>query len=56
MESDKPLQEDWYGSQQQWLNKNSKSKIMTVNSGHFIQLEQPEAVCAQIKTLSSYIQ
>ncbi len=51
MEKDKPLQEDWYSSQKQWLNNNSKSKIITVDAGHFIQLTKPEMVCKQIKVL-----
>src|SRR5579863_1248544 len=47
----KPIQEDWYTSQKQWLNKNTMSKIFTESSGHFIQLEKPDLVCNQIKDL-----
>ena len=36
MQKEKPLQEDWYISQKQWLNKNPKSKIILTNTGHFI--------------------
>ncbi|MFN7095609.1 MAG: hypothetical protein ACK4M7_09625, partial [Burkholderiales bacterium] len=51
MEKPKPLMEDWFISQKQWLNKNRYSKIITVNSGHFIMLEQPQAVYQQIKMI-----
>jgi pimeloyl-ACP methyl ester carboxylesterase len=48
MEKDKPLTDDWFEQQKQWLNHNSQSKIFQVNTGHFIQLEAPNAVCHQI--------
>jgi pimeloyl-ACP methyl ester carboxylesterase len=51
MEKDKPLKEDWYTSQKQWLNANHQSKIITVDSSHFIQLDQPQIVCEQLKVL-----
>jgi hypothetical protein len=51
MEKSKPLMEDWLISQKQWLNKNRYSKIITVNSGYFIMLEQPQIVCQQIKMI-----
>lgn len=47
----KPIKEDWYSSQKQWLNNNAMSKIFIENSGHFIQLENPDVVCNQIKDL-----
>ena len=47
----KPLKEDWYSSQKQWLNNNTKSTIIVEKSDHFIQLQQPEAVCEQIRYL-----
>lgn len=52
MEKDKPLKEDWYTSQKQWLNTNPQSRIITETSGHFIQLEQPQAVCDQLKQIA----
>ena len=55
MEKDHPLQEDWFVSQKQWLNKNADSKIIRVDSNHFIQLQQPQAVCGQIKQILSEI-
>lgn len=51
MERDKPLEEDWYLGQKQWLNSNPQSKIITVKSSHFIQLEQPQVVCDQLKQI-----
>jgi pimeloyl-ACP methyl ester carboxylesterase len=52
MEKDKPLKEDWYRSQKQWLNANTQSKIITVDSSHFIQLDQPQIVCEQLQLLA----
>ncbi|MDD3266599.1 MAG: alpha/beta hydrolase [Burkholderiales bacterium] len=52
MEKDKPLKEDWYTSQKQWLNDNPRSKIIAVNSSHFIQIDQPLVVCEQLKLLT----
>jgi pimeloyl-ACP methyl ester carboxylesterase len=51
-----PLIEDWYTSQKQWLNKNPHSKIIRIASGHFIQLVQPQKVCAALLSVleSSY--
>lgn len=51
MEKEQPLKEDWYKTQQQWLNKNPHSKIVQVTSDHFIQLRQPQIVCDEIKQL-----
>ena len=52
MEKLDPLKSgDWYNSQKNWLNKNLHSKIITVVSGHFIQLDRPRYVCEQIKAL-----
>jgi hypothetical protein len=51
MEKAKPLKEDWYSSQKQWLNNNPNSKIVKVTSNHFIQLERPQLICEQIKKL-----
>ena len=51
MEKEKPLIGDWFEQQKQWLNKNSQSKIFQVNTGHFIQLEEPYAICDQIKNI-----
>ncbi|MCX7124311.1 MAG: alpha/beta hydrolase [Gammaproteobacteria bacterium] len=47
----KPIKEDWYTSQKQWLNKNPDSKIFQVKSGHFIQIDRPDVACKQIKKL-----
>lgn len=46
-----PLKEDWYISQEQWLNENRMSKIIQVHSDHFIQLEKPQEVCNELKRL-----
>ncbi len=53
MRKNAPIKGDWYQLQRQWLNKNLKSKIMKIHSGHFIQLEHPKAVCKQLKKLTS---
>lgn len=53
MEKKQPLIEDWFESQKQWLNKNPHSKMSQVNSGHFIQIVQPQKVCAELQTLLS---
>ena len=53
MEKEHPLTEDWYESQKQWLNKNPKSVIMQVRSGHFVQLENPQVVCNELKNIVS---
>ena len=53
MEKNAPVKGDWYQLQKQWLNKNPHSKIMQVNSGHFIQLEHPTLVCKQIERLAN---
>ena len=42
---------DWYEKQRQWLNSNLNSKIIKVQSSHFIHWEHPELVCEQIKVL-----
>lgn len=51
MRKEKPIQEDWYSSQKQWLNSNSNSKIFQVSASHFIQIDQPKIVCEQIEKL-----
>lgn len=49
MENDHPLKEDWYISQKQWLNKNAKSRIIQINSDHFIQIRKPKEVCNELE-------
>ncbi len=44
----KPIKEDWFTAQKQWLNKNPHSKILQVKSGHFIQIDRPNIVCRQL--------
>jgi len=51
MEKNAPIKGDWYQLQKQWLNKNPNSKIIQVQSEHFIQLEHPRLICEQIKKL-----
>ncbi|MBP9743247.1 MAG: alpha/beta hydrolase [Burkholderiales bacterium] len=51
MESANLIKEPWLENQKQYLNKNPDSKIITVTSGHFVQLENPNLVCNQIKEL-----
>ncbi len=51
MEKHAPIKGDWHTKQKQWLNTNPNSKIIKVNSSHFIQLEHPKLVCDQIKLL-----
>jgi len=51
MEKNAPIKGDWEQQQIQWLNRNSNSQLVKIDSGHFIQLEHPELVCEQIKTL-----
>lgn len=51
MEKHAPITGDWFTQQKQWLNHNPLSKIMSVNSGHFIQMDQPAVVCEQLKKL-----
>lgn len=53
MEKNAPIKGNWYEQQKQWLNSNIHSKIIKVNSGHFVQLENPKLICEQIKTLIS---
>ncbi len=53
MEKKHPLEEDWYISQKQWLNKNHMSKIILVSSDHFIQLQKPQKVCGELKKILS---
>jgi len=53
MEKEHPLKEDWYKSQQQWLNTNYRSKIIRVSSDHFIQLETPQKVCDELKMVAN---
>ena len=48
----KPIKEDWFMSQKQWLNDNPDSKIFQVKSGHFIQIHRPDIVCNQIAALA----
>jgi hypothetical protein len=54
MEIEHPLREGWYESQNQWLNRNSYSKIMKVSSDHFIQLKKPQVVCDEIVGIVNY--
>jgi pimeloyl-ACP methyl ester carboxylesterase len=49
MEKFKPMQEDWFKSQQLWLNKNPASKIISVPADHFIQITKPLLVCDELK-------
>lgn len=51
MEKNAPVEGDWYLQQKEWLNENTDSKIIRVQSSHFIQLDQPKVVCEQIKVL-----
>ena len=51
MESANLIKESWLENQKQYLNENSYSKVITVNSGHFVQLENPDLVCNQIREL-----
>lgn len=48
MQKNAPIKGNWYNQQKQWLSTNPHSKIMKVNSGHFIQLEHPKLVCNEI--------
>ncbi len=54
MELEKPIDKDWYMNQKQWLNKNSRSNIYRVTSGHFIQFDQPDFVCNIITNISEH--
>ncbi len=55
MEKQQPLEEDWYASQKQWLNKNPMSKIIKVSSDHFIQIKRPQQTCNElIKILNAH--
>lgn len=47
------INEDWYTSQKQWLNDNSQSKIIRVDSGHMVPIEKPQAICEQLKNLTT---
>jgi pimeloyl-ACP methyl ester carboxylesterase len=51
MEKNAPIKGDWFAQQKQWLNQNPHSKIFSVKSGHFIQLEHPALVCEKLKML-----
>lgn len=51
MESANIIKGSWYRKQTAYLNNNPKSKIIKLNSGHFIQIEQPQAVCDQLKQI-----
>lgn len=51
VEKNSPIKGDWAKQQKQWLNKNPDSKVIDVEGGHFIQIEHPEVVCEQLKTL-----
>ncbi|MBX9598250.1 MAG: alpha/beta hydrolase [Burkholderiales bacterium] len=51
MESANLIKEPWLENQKAYLNKNQLSQIITTNSGHFIQLDNPKLVCEQIKKL-----
>ena len=54
MEKNAPIKGDWYKQQKKWLNKNARSKIIQVKSGHFIQLQHPNLVCKKIKELIQF--
>ncbi len=56
MQKDHPLKEDWYTSQKQWLNKNPKSKIIRLDSDHFVQISKPQEVCDELKYVLSNVQ
>lgn len=49
---ERPIKGDWMMQQKQWLNKNPKSKIFQLKSGHFIQIDQPDIICDQITMLT----
>lgn len=51
MESADIVKGKWLQQQESYLNLNPDSKIITVDSGHFIQLEKPTLVCDQILKL-----
>lgn len=51
MESADIIKGKWLDQQKSYLNLNPYSKVITVDSGHFIQLEQPKLVCDQIINL-----
>jgi pimeloyl-ACP methyl ester carboxylesterase len=51
MESANVIKGAWFEKQKAYLNSNSKSKIIQIESGHFIQLEQPQVVCDQLKQI-----
>lgn len=53
MESANIIKGKWLQQQKSYLNNNTKSKVITVNSGHFIQLDSPNLVCNQIKELAN---
>lgn len=55
LEKSHPIKEDWYNSQKQWLNNNPHSKIFQVQSGHFIQIEQPQLICNELQQLVNLI-
>lgn len=52
MESANVIKGAWLEKQKAYLNNNPKSKIIKLNSGHFIQLDQPQAVCDQLKQIA----
>jgi pimeloyl-ACP methyl ester carboxylesterase len=54
MENADMVKGSWFKQQKQYLNKNIHSKIITTNSGHLVQLEQPQFVCDQIQNLVNY--
>lgn len=56
MEMEQPIDRDWYISQQQWLNKNSNSRIYKVVSGHFIQMDNPDFVCNIMTKISDKLE
>ena len=51
MNDSAPIKGDWHALQKQWLNQNPHSRILSAQSGHFIQMERPKLVCEQLNQL-----
>lgn len=51
MESADIIKGKWLEQQELYLNRNPYSRVIKIDSGHFIQLEQPKLVCDQIINL-----
>jgi pimeloyl-ACP methyl ester carboxylesterase len=43
----------WMEPQKSYLNNNKSSKFILTDSGHNVQIENPQLVCDQIKLLVS---